>query len=493
MRDEQTSCMKLALLAVLLVGCVGPEPPPPPQEPITPRLYEEEQQGRYLLGNKPDGLSVAGQPHFSVGTQAINRTDEYVSVSNGQLVVKNLAGKVKYSSTSGSFVHLQLKSATGQKVEIESVVTETFGLAYRLMYSDGVNGWTPYCDPDDVAVPMQGVWTASGYHQSSSDLSFACHDGTAFKCFDWGYIPGGPFGDDWNAHQACTRMARADICGDGQSHTRELTPIVIREYAGRHHPKPMDPTPLRFPKKLPAPPDLDFYESSWVAEENKGAVCLSKQRWASLPVHGYCEGILDDPRVVPGAMFCEDYYAVSGGGGSDDGSAGDATLMGLGAILANASRTQDMYLHRWMNPTTRDVVATVRGYYSEFKTSRVAPFTNYTRHLGDDGILLRNLPGSITDGSIVDGVPTEDMVTEVFTVGTTDLMVMPVPGLPRTDPSFEGYLLNDGTSSDGDLRVPFNRYVNNVTGDQLTSSGVENVDYEIVDPAIGYVYLPTEY
>jgi ADYC domain len=58
-------------------------------------------------------------------------------------------------------------------------------------------------------------------------FTFACENGAIAKCIGWGYKPwakkdGHSLAD---LHQACTRMARADYCGDGRSHTREDNPI----------------------------------------------------------------------------------------------------------------------------------------------------------------------------------------------------------------------------------------------------------------------------
>jgi hypothetical protein len=78
------------------------------------------------------------------------------------------------------------------------------------------------------ALAVQGVWDSSGAkHEAPGKFTFACENGAIAKCVDWGYKP-------WNVkggrslgelHQACTRMARADYCGNGRSHTREDTSI----------------------------------------------------------------------------------------------------------------------------------------------------------------------------------------------------------------------------------------------------------------------------
>jgi hypothetical protein len=82
----------------------------------------------------------------------------------------------------------------------------------------------------------------------------ACRGGAIAKCVEWGYRPWATAVecDDERCfeisltdhHQACTRMARADYCGDGTPHTENGTlidiyddlspPIASAEAAGHH-------------------------------------------------------------------------------------------------------------------------------------------------------------------------------------------------------------------------------------------------------------------
>jgi hypothetical protein len=89
--------------------------------------------------------------------------------------------------------------------------------------------------PDPRALALQGIWDSSGAHQAvPGQLTFACENGAIAKCIRWGYKPwehrnGQPL---TALHQACTRMARADYCGDGRSHTRQDTPIDMYDRLG---------------------------------------------------------------------------------------------------------------------------------------------------------------------------------------------------------------------------------------------------------------------
>src|SRR5262249_3395803 len=70
------------------------------------------------------------------------------------------------------------------------------------------------------AVPFDLAWTSTARAQSiPGRFSFACVDAVAAKCLDWGYKP-------WlrpDLHQTCVRMARADYCASGASHTVDRT------------------------------------------------------------------------------------------------------------------------------------------------------------------------------------------------------------------------------------------------------------------------------
>jgi ADYC domain len=63
----------------------------------------------------------------------------------------------------------------------------------------------------------------------------------------------------WDYHQACTRMMRADYCGDGKAHTREGTPIEILSR--------LDPAE--------EPHGGLVFEAGWTPE---GASCVAKAR-----------------------------------------------------------------------------------------------------------------------------------------------------------------------------------------------------------------------
>ncbi|MEM9492012.1 MAG: ADYC domain-containing protein, partial [Myxococcota bacterium] len=101
------------------------------------------------------------------------------------------------------------------------------------------------------------------------------------KCIEWGYKRWGS-GDECNSdqsncqsvnlhywHEACTRMVRADYCGDGVAHTENGTKIDIWDNLEGI----MDETPN-------TDPNYDstlLYEAQWRPD---GAHCIEKTRWS---------------------------------------------------------------------------------------------------------------------------------------------------------------------------------------------------------------------
>ncbi|MDC0722326.1 ADYC domain-containing protein [Nannocystis bainbridge] len=97
------------------------------------------------------------------------------------------------------------------------------------------------------ALLLNDVWDpATGAKVSprpDKAITFACKDGGLAKCVLFGYRPwaskNGTSLADY--HQACTRMLRADYCGDGQSHTLLGTPIHVLDQIGIQNVDPNKP------------------------------------------------------------------------------------------------------------------------------------------------------------------------------------------------------------------------------------------------------------
>ena len=109
---------------------------------------------------------------------------------------------------------------------------------YTVLYHHTDGDWRNLCQPDiegvAKAIPLSGRWDETGSYVDDNSLTFACTNGAIAKCVRWGYKP-------WETvrgeslrdyHQACTRMVRADYCGNGNSHTQAGTPIDVSDRLG---------------------------------------------------------------------------------------------------------------------------------------------------------------------------------------------------------------------------------------------------------------------
>ncbi|MDC0711563.1 ADYC domain-containing protein [Stigmatella sp. ncwal1] len=114
---------------------------------------------------------------------------------------------------------------------------------HQLSVEDPSTGaWRPLCEPDPdgkrLAFPLAGVMEDStGTRKRTPDTVFTltCTSGAEGKCVRFGYKPWKKTAqgiDLWDHHQACTRLVRADYCGDGQGTTRNGTWIDIYDTIG---------------------------------------------------------------------------------------------------------------------------------------------------------------------------------------------------------------------------------------------------------------------
>lgn len=140
---------------------------------------------------------------------------------------------------------------------------------YTVLYESDVDGqWHNLCRPDRdgiaQVIPLAGRWDERGAHIDDGSITFACTNGALAKCVRWGYKPWKTVNGESlrNYHQACTRMVRADYCGNGIGHTQDGTSIDVYDRLG-----------------IQAPVDDDgmTFEAAWNAD---GAVFLSRTRFS---------------------------------------------------------------------------------------------------------------------------------------------------------------------------------------------------------------------
>ena len=150
------------------------------------------------------------------------------------LTFRSIADGVETSQV----VRLRIKNITQSQEQADILI---YDLEYRELNSAQ---WRPYCGANQAgAVPLKNAWDVKTGDRidDAKAVTFGCTDAVLAKCALWGYRPWATqtkchgWGKNKKCkqvslvdyHQACTRMARADYCGDGTPHTVDGTGIDI--------------------------------------------------------------------------------------------------------------------------------------------------------------------------------------------------------------------------------------------------------------------------
>jgi hypothetical protein len=265
------------LVCLLASSAVVAAPPPPcgvraPDRKVWPQgtmLW-----GTALLADKDDTSSVLTS--VELGSLRLGgRTVKDARVEQGHLAAATLAPK----DLAGA--RLQGRASNGQPVEVaiceaSPADSDPSMLRYRLEIWNAKSGsWENPCVatrqvPEPRALAVREVWDERGARREEPGrFTFACETGVIAKCVNWGYKPwamkeGRSLGE---LHQACTRMARADYCGNGRSHTKENTLIDMYD----------DLSVLTRATQAAGGwvPERGSFEAAWTTE---GAWCLSRTR-----------------------------------------------------------------------------------------------------------------------------------------------------------------------------------------------------------------------
>jgi hypothetical protein len=258
----------LAALVVLGVGC-APESPEAParggdlsevSQALTVdngrELNGRELNGRELNGRELNGRELNGRElngRALVGAQAGGFVLSTAQLEGSELLLTTQDG----STVRGTDAVGAILWDDGQlAVRVDAAQTDAAASdVWRYTLSRRVHGkWAPLCGTDEAgapvaAIPLSGRWdyrqgvTGGGDHLDDGSITFACEGAALAKCVDFGYAPwrtaqqcdaaGNCFQVSLaDYHQACTRMVRADYCGDGRSFTVDGTPIDLYDGIG---------------------------------------------------------------------------------------------------------------------------------------------------------------------------------------------------------------------------------------------------------------------
>jgi hypothetical protein len=393
-------------------------------------------QGRRLHGTARERLE---RTNLILSTARQNNLPlQGVSLSQGQLTAPGQSGSALVNVTftrtiAGEPVTFRILAARPHVNRYAAAPASPSATAweYKVEYTSASLGTAPLCpgeEADRWALALPGSWGGSTYSTfSTSTIAFGClprvaaptRGGVAAKCVEMGYAPwqssdpridGSTLplsaADSLRYHVTCTSLASADYCGEGTSNTLSGTPIKLY-HPGNIQTQVDDSGKVRI---APGPVHTDYYfEAAWaLVDASTGqpvtsaalpsrvraqALCLTKKRWATLPLHGTCiadndedplNNRLPDPRNPDspwGTQYCEDYT--------------HAELIQKGAVLFSYSKFLDAALYRFQNQVTGEYLTTSQIYILPMATDNLkaiyfpdpAVFANAGQYLlANDGL-----------------------------------------------------------------------------------------------------------
>ena len=254
---------------------------------IDPTVSSTEQAGTNMQGTNMQGTNMQGMSMvgFQFSGASLNGPID-LRVERGELVGQRGANTLRGTALVGAHLYAQVHDATittTAEYRITAVTAESSsydptrtGSTYLYTLEQWVadtSSWQAACPADSdgrhVAIPVSGVFDDRGDRSDSTTLfTFGCTTGVIAKCYRWGYRPWVTgYGDLVDMHWTCTRLARADYCGDGTPHTHDGT--LINVWDTLPPPGPIQKHGLLAPLGM-------LFEAGWNAH---GAVCLSRARW----------------------------------------------------------------------------------------------------------------------------------------------------------------------------------------------------------------------
>ncbi len=233
---------------------------------INGRVINGSELGAYVASVRLDGVELAGRVHDDVGLVA------------GELSAPDVSGE----GFAGAVLESVLSDGSILPLRVEAIFPVAPDLlAYQVTY-DTDEGPVPLCVNAEgqalVAYALDGVWSheegrpgGGARKDVPGHFTFACAGAALGKCVEAGYVP-------WRTvagkslepyHDACTRMVRADYCGDGRPGTLNGWSIDVHDDLGV--------------QTSDARGENWVFEAAWTTN---GAACVDEYRALELVVSG---------------------------------------------------------------------------------------------------------------------------------------------------------------------------------------------------------------
>jgi hypothetical protein len=262
--------------------------------------------GVSLNGVSLNGVSLNGVSLNGVSLNGVSLNG--VTLNGSELVGVRNKKNVRGSAFVGALLDGTLSDGSTVKLRIDGyrAVAGVFTtLSYYTVSYSSSGSWVPLCGTSSSgvaieAIALKGTWdlsqgtpTGGGWTDSASTITFGCRSAALGKCVDLGYDPWytylgrslRPF------HQTCTRVLRADYCGDGSSYTVNGTLINLYDVLG-----------------IQQDTETWTFEAQW---DDRGAICASGTRIQSLPSLPPCFAAIYSSTcgasIAPNALLMDEY------------------------------------------------------------------------------------------------------------------------------------------------------------------------------------------
>jgi len=252
------STTSLFLLAFTVAACGAGVPPAEMSAPSSRSGALDSSNGRSLNGRSLNGRSLNGRSlngrslnGVSLNGRSLNgRSINGISLTGSQLVGVTSDGQpLAGAQLEGAVFDGILDDGSTLPIRIDDISTGTDANSdvwfYDVSYqTDG--GWQRLCGNESngdpvAAVALAGTWdysegtkTGGSWIPSSTVFTFGCRHTALAKCVEMGYKPWSSYQGESlrNYHQACTRLIRADYCGNGRSWTLDGRMIDLYDALG---------------------------------------------------------------------------------------------------------------------------------------------------------------------------------------------------------------------------------------------------------------------
>jgi hypothetical protein len=322
-----------AALCAVLCAC-GIEPPA--AETDTVAQAGMNMQGMNMQGMNMQGMNMQGMTMQGMRLDGATMSGDAltnVRVEKGEVVAERGGTTLRGTQLVGAHLHADVRDLaatppTTATVEYQITAVQPEDAKYdptktgkTFLYTleqwvPDTGAWQPACPADTdgrrVAIPLAATWDEHGDRiPPGPRFTLGCTTGVIAKCYRWGYRPWVTgYGDLTTMHWTCTRLARADYCGNGIPHTHEGT--VVNVWDTLPPPGPIQRHGLVTPLGM-------LFEAGW---NTGGAVCLSHARW-----------LLDDGAAL--AALCPDRLVPPGLLGTVCDTVGDALDYDQDAMMFN--------------------------------------------------------------------------------------------------------------------------------------------------------------